>query len=197
MPPITAFSRRLVRISRHLASAALLGTAGLAIGAHAGAASGYEPIMKDMENVETDLEILRERQIPMLVFFHATYCTYCRTVDEEFLQAMAEEPEYEGRLIIRRVEIDSPTPEIQWQGESWTPQEFARVLGVQLVPTVIYFGPDGQQVADELKGVTVPDFYPAYLDARLKTAERCIEDPELTACTDGIDEPRRDLTAED
>ena len=151
------------------------------------------PLMDDLRDVATDLEVLRERQIPMLLFFHATYCGYCRTVDEEFLQTMAEDEAYRDRLLIRRVEIDSDTPEIQWQDVSYTPIEFARLLGVQLVPQVMFFDPNGQQVVDELKGVTVPDFYPAYLDQRLKAAERCIDEPTLPVCTDGIDRPRRDL----
>ena len=153
------------------------------------------PLMDDLRDVSADLEVLRERQIPMLLFFHATYCSYCRTVDEEFLQTMAEDEAYQNRLLIRRVEIDSDTPEIEWQGVSYTPIEFARLQGVQLVPQVMFFAPDGQQVVDELKGVTVPDFYPAYLDQRLEAAEQCIDDPTLDVCTDGIDTPRRDLTA--
>ncbi len=153
------------------------------------------PLMSDLEKVQADLDYMRAQQIPMLMFFHATYCSYCRTVDDEFLQTMAADEDYRGRLIIRRVEIDSDLPEIAWQGTSYTPVEFARLQGVQLVPEVIYFAPDGRQVVDELKGVTVPDFYPQYLDQRLRAAERCIEDPDLPVCTDSIDQPRRDLTA--
>mgnify|MGYP006298974327 FL=1 len=167
-----------------------------AAGAPTAQARETVPLMDDLRDVGHDLAVLQERQIPMLLFFHATYCTYCRTVDEEFLQDMAEGEAYEGRLLIRRVEIDSDTPEIQWQGTSYTPVEFARLQGVQLVPQVMYFAPDGRQVVDELKGVTVPDFYPAYLDQRLEAAERCIEEPTLPVCTEGIDRPRRDLTAQ-
>ncbi|MCL7745010.1 thioredoxin family protein [Guyparkeria hydrothermalis] len=154
-------------------------------------------MMDDLRDVSADLELLQERQIPMLLFFHATYCSYCQTVDEEFLQTMAEDEAYHDRLIIRRVEIDSPSPEIQWQGVSYTPVEFARLQGVQLVPQVMFFGPNGKQVVDELKGVTVPDFYPQYLEQRLEAAERCIDDPTLEVCTDGIDQPRRDLATEE
>jgi len=191
--------RLLVAAIAPLASLGLLGMAappGQAQEQEAPTASESVPMMDDLRDVSRDLQVLRERQIPMLVFFHATYCTYCRTVDEEFLQTMADDPAYKDRLIIRRVEIDSPTPEIQWQGVSYTPVEFARLQGVQLVPQVMFFAPDGRQVVDELKGVTVPDFYPAYLDQRLEAAERCIDDPTLPVCTDGIDEPRRDLTSE-
>lgn len=206
--PVRLPSRLLVAALAPLAALFLMGMANPP--AH-GSEAGYDaqtaatataeadnavPIMDDLRDISRDLEILRERQIPMLVFFHATYCTYCRTVDEEFLQTMADDPAYQDRLIIRRVEIDSPTPEIQWQGTSYTPVEFARLQGVELVPQVMFFAPNGQQVVDELKGVTVPDFYPAYLDQRLEAAERCIDDPTLPVCTDGIDRPRRDLTAE-
>lgn len=181
-----------------LAAMSLLGMA-----AHPGESEELPPedsavlIMDDLRDVSHDLEVLKERQIPMLLFFHATYCSYCQTVDEEFLQTMAEDEAYQDRLIIRRVEIDSPSPEIRWQGVSYTPVEFARLQGVQLVPQVMFFGPDGQQVVDELKGVTVPDFYPQYLEQRLEAAERCIDDPTLDVCTDGIDQPRRDLSAKE
>ncbi|MBN2872765.1 MAG: thioredoxin family protein [Halothiobacillaceae bacterium] len=157
---------------------------------------GAAPLMDDLSDVSRDLDVLQARQIPMLLFFHATYCAYCQTVDEEFLQTMAEDPAYADRLIIRRVEIDSPRPEIQWQGTSYAPVEFARLQGVELVPQVMFFAPDGKQVVDELKGLTVPDFYPAYLDQRLAAAERCIDEPTLPVCTADIDEPRRQLAGD-
>ncbi|MDG4868316.1 thioredoxin family protein [Guyparkeria sp. 1SP6A2] len=198
IPSIRHTRRLAVAALAPLASLFLLGMAtppGQADQTQTYAASGDVPLMSDLKNVQADLEYMQEQQIPMLMFFHATYCSYCRTVDEEFLQTMAEDESYHGRLIIRRVEIDSATPEIEWQGTSYTPVEFARLQGVQLVPEVIFFAPDGRQVVDELKGVTVPDFYPQYLDQRLRAAERCMENPGLPVCTDGIDQPRRDLTA--
>ena len=203
-PKRIAVERITTLLLAPLASIFLLGMAspsvqgsesGAAVDAPAAQERDSVPLMDDLRDVGHDLEILQERQIPMLLFFHATYCTYCRTVDEEFLQDMAEGEAYAGRLLIRRVEIDSDTPEIDWQGTSYTPVEFASLQGVQLVPQVMYFAPDGRQVVDELKGVTVPDFYPAYLDQRLEAAERCIEEPTLPVCTEGIDRPRRDLAA--
>ena len=199
---------RPTRLATLLAPLASLFLMGMANPPAHGSEAGYDAqtaatatddavlIMDDLRDVSRDLELLQERQIPMLLFFHATYCTYCRTVDEEFLQTMAEDEAYSDRLIIRRVEIDSPSPEIQWQGTSYTPVEFARLQGVELVPQVMFFAPNGQQVVDELKGVTVPDFYPEYLDQRLDAAEQCIDDPTLPVCTDGIDRPRRDLAAD-
>lgn len=198
IPSIQRARRLAIAALAPLAALFLLGMAtppGQADQTQTPAASDDVPLMSDLKNVQADLEYMREQQAPMLMFFHATYCSYCRTVDEEFLQTMAEDDSYHGRLIIRRVEIDSATPEIEWQGTPYTPVEFARLQGVYLVPEVIFFAPDGRQVVDELKGVTVPDFYPQYLDQRLRAAERCIENPDLPVCTDGIDRPRRDLTA--
>ncbi|HZJ82023.1 MAG TPA: thioredoxin family protein [Guyparkeria sp.] len=190
-------TRLLIAVLVLLAALILLGMAAPpGQGGQTGPSTDDIPLMVDLRDVAQDLELLRERQIPMLVFFHATYCGYCRMVDEEFLQPMATDEAYQDRLIIRRVEIDSDTPEIRWQGESYTLAEFARLLGVYLVPHVIFFAPDGRQVAADLKGVTVPDFYPQYLDQRLRVAERCIKDPTLEICTDGIDLPRRNLVAE-
>ncbi|MFW6021873.1 MAG: thioredoxin family protein [Guyparkeria sp.] len=199
IPPTRSLRRLALGTLAPLAGLLLTGMAaapGQADESAANADRDDVPLMSDLEHVEADLEYMQEEQIPMLLFFHATYCSYCQTVDDEFLQTMAESEEYDGRLIIRRVEIDSDEPEIEWQGTSYTPVEFARLQGVELVPEVIYFAPDGKQVVDELKGVTVPDFYPQYLDQRLRAAERCIDDPSLDVCTDGIDEPRRDLSGQ-
>jgi len=42
----------------------------------------------------------------------------------------------------------------------------------RFTPTVLFFGPDGRELAERLVGVAVPDFYGDYLSARLSEARR-------------------------
>ncbi len=42
-------------------------------------------------------------------------------------------------------------------------------------PTVLFLGKQGQQLADRLVGIAVPDFYGAYFDARLMAARQALK----------------------
>ena len=54
-------------------------------------------------------------------------------------------------------------------------REFALAYKVRLFPTVILIDGSGRLLADPLVGFTVPDFYAAYLEARVATAIEKLE----------------------
>ena len=43
---------------------------------------------------------------------------------------------------------------------------------MHVLPTLDFYGPGGERLAQPLVGLTVPDFYLAYLDARLDDARK-------------------------
>ena len=57
-------------------------------------------------------------------------------------------------------------------GDTTTPAEQARAWKARFTPTVLFFGPDGRELAERLVGVAVPDFYSEYLQTRLIEARR-------------------------
>ncbi|MHB1230757.1 MAG: thioredoxin family protein [Halothiobacillus sp.] len=140
------------------------------------------PFMANLSDIPRDLAAMQERKIPMLLFVHASYCGYCQLVDSSFIQPMLDDPAYQGKLIIRRIEIDAPLSILDRHGIEETNMHFARRLDVRLVPVVAFFGPDGKEIGDSIKGVTVPDFYPYYLDEGIKLAEQCAKTPDPTRC---------------
>ena len=46
--------------------------------------------------------------------------------------------------------------------------------GVKVLPTVLFFGKGGVEVAPRLVGASIPDFYGAYLDERLRVARAAV-----------------------
>ena len=50
------------------------------------------------------------------------------------------------------------------------PADQARAWKARFAPTVLFLGPNGQELAERLVGVAVPDFYGEYLEARLTEA---------------------------
>lgn len=146
-------------------------------------AADSPPFMENLGNLPRDLAAMQERRIPMLLFVHASYCGYCQFVDSNFIQPMLDDPAYQGKLIIRRIEIDAPLSILDRHGKEETNMHFAQRLDVRLVPVVAFFGPDGKAIGDPIKGVTVPDFYPYYLHQGIELAEQCAKNPDPARCT--------------
>ncbi len=141
------------------------------------------PFMADLRDVPRDLAAMQSQKIPMLLFVHASYCGFCHEVDSQFIQPMVNDPAYRGRLIIRRVEIDADGTILNAQGQKETNAHFAGRLDVRLVPVVAFFDPEGKEVGARITGVTVPDFYPYYLQEGIKRAEHCAKQPDAAHCT--------------
>jgi len=160
----------------------LFAARGLTQAAAATDAPNPTPFMADLHDVPRDLAAMQAEKIPMLLFVHASYCGFCHEVDSQFIQPMVNDPAYRGRLIIRRVEIDADGAILDAQGQKETNAHFARRLDVRLVPVVAFFDPEGKEVGARIKGVTVPDFYPYYLDEGIKLAEHCAKNPDPIRC---------------
>ncbi|WP_410474029.1 thioredoxin family protein [Guyparkeria sp. TX1] len=140
-----------------------------------------------LADLPADLAWMQKHDKPMMLFFHASYCGYCQKIDDEFLIPMRLDPEYQGRLIIRRVQIDSDDHFIGVDGEMKEPAAFADELDVRGVPYVLFFSPDGERIG-EITGAA-PAFYNHYLDRNVDRAERCAKDMSPGECREFIDQP--------
>lgn len=145
------------------------------------------PFVDHLTDLPADLAWMREHDKPMLLFFHASYCGYCQKIDDEFLIPMRLDPNYQGRLIIRRVQIDSDRRFIGVDGQMVEPAAFADALDVRGVPYVLFFSPDGERIG-EITGAA-PAFYNHYLDRNVDRAERCAKDMGPAECREFMDRP--------
>lgn len=151
------------------------------------------PFMENLRDVSRDLAGMKERKIPMLLFIHASYCGYCQWVDENYIEPMRHDPTYEGKLIVRRIEIDADLSILDRHGVEESNRHFADRMGVRLVPVVAFFGPDGEEIGDPINGVTVQDFYPYYLQQGIDLAEACAKNPDPKKCTPSKKKDQRSL----
>jgi len=140
-----------------------------------------------LNDLPADIAWMQAHDKPMMVFFHASYCGYCQKIDDEFIIPMRLNPKYQGRLIIRRVQIDGDRTHIAADGNREGPEAFADRLDVRGVPYVLFFAPDGQRIG-EITG-TAPGFYNHYLERNVDLAERCAPDMGPAACRQFVDRP--------
>jgi thioredoxin-related protein len=106
---------------------------------------------------------------PLVVMTTLTGCPFCDLVRNHHLLPMRRE----GKVFAVQIDVRDRTSNLQgFSGETTTPADQARLWKARFAPTVMFFGPKGEELAERLVGVAVPDFYGEYLDARLDEARR-------------------------
>jgi len=106
---------------------------------------------------------------PLVVMTTLTGCPYCAIVRNHYLLPMRRE----GNIHAVQLDVMDRTGNLQgFDGQLTTPADQARAWKARFTPTVLFFGPDGLELAERLVGIAVPDFYGEYLEARLAEARQ-------------------------
>ncbi len=104
---------------------------------------------------------------PLVVMTTLKGCVYCELVRNSYLAPMRRE----GLVVAVQLDVQDRLSNLQnFAGDTTTPADQALAWKARFTPTVMFFGPDGQELAERLVGVAVPDFYGEYLEARLTEA---------------------------
>ena len=109
------------------------------------------------------------RREPLVVMTTLTGCPSCAIVRNPDLRPLRSE----GKVHAVQLDVMDRTGTLQgFDGQLTTPAEQARAWKARFTPTVLFFGPDGRELAERLVGIAVPDFYGEYLEARLAEARQ-------------------------
>jgi hypothetical protein len=134
--------------------------AALCAGGAAAAAWAGLPVATDLAG---DGAIARDRSATVVVLFTTDGCRYCEAVRRRYLEPLARDPRARDRVLVREVNASRRTPLTDFNGTRTSHADYAAFQGVQLYPTVRFYGPDGAQRAPEIVGQVIDDFYWAYL----------------------------------
>ncbi len=148
---------------------------------------GNVAFVDHLTNLPADFAVMREKKIPMLIFFHASYCGYCNQVDDQYLIPMRMDPEFQGRLLIRRVKVDADTQYIGLDGKKHDYPYLADQLKVRGVPYILFLAPDGSRITS-IQG-TAYDYYDYYLSKDINLATDCAKNPGQKKCDGRADGP--------
>lgn len=128
------------------------------------AVAANEPKLVTLSDLQYDAAQAEAKKLPILVFYSASYCSYCSIVKEEFLKPMLKSGDYTDKVIIRVVEIDSSDEVRDLNGKLIDSEDYADKHNVSLTPTLTFINPNDKELAPRLVGVTTLDFYGGYLD---------------------------------
>lgn len=106
---------------------------------------------------------------PLVVMTTLTGCPYCNLVRQHHLLPLTRA----GQVVAVQLDVRDRRSTLQgFAGESTTPADQIARWNAKFAPTVMFFGARGQELAERLVGVAVPDFYGEYLEARLEEARK-------------------------
>ena len=121
-------------------------------------------------NLQHDAELARQKNGVVLVIFSGEYCGYCKRVLNEFLIPMSRNPDYQAKLVMRRVDNTGFATVTDFDGKVEDQEQFTSEHGVHMVPTVMLFDYQGNRLAKPLVGLTTVDYYGYYLDQAIDEA---------------------------
>ena len=126
--------------------------------------------IKNAANLTADAAEAREKQIPVLMFFSMKHCGYCIEVEEDYLKPMLRNAEYDGKVIIRKIKIDSTDSVKDFAGKERDAEEFSDDYNVSMVPTLILVDGHGNKIAPAIVGIANAHYYSADLDRAIESS---------------------------
>ena len=102
---------------------------------------------------------------PLIVMVSLAGCPYCHAARRSYLLPMWRE----GVPLVQ-VDMRSQTGSVDFNGQRVTHDQLVQQWRISIAPTLLFFGPQGREVADRMEGAYLPDFYGSYLEARIQKA---------------------------
>ncbi|MBL8523227.1 MAG: hypothetical protein JNN20_06040 [Betaproteobacteria bacterium] len=108
--------------------------------------------------------------VPLVVMISLVGCPHCEVVRRSHLLPLLKQSPSALPPLLRQVELKSSQSLIDFNGVRITHADFAKRSKATIAPVVLFFGANGEQIANPLVGSMIPDFYGSYFDAALMEA---------------------------
>lgn len=128
-----------------------------------------EQWLPSSQNLQRDLAAALAKKQPLVVMATLHGCPFCKVVREHHLL-----PLQQVGAFVTQIHFLSSEALLDWQGKASTHGGLVKQLGIEVAPTVLFYGTGNKEVAERLAGSSIPDFYGAYLDERMKTARAAV-----------------------
>ena len=110
----------------------------------------------------------------ILLEMSATYCGYCKKLEEEIIKPMLRSGDYD-KVLIRKLNIDSHYPMADLGGKKSSPFELSSRMGVYLTPTLLFLDGEGNEVGERIVGVNTLEMYGGYVDDSIQQGFKSIQ----------------------
>lgn len=139
------------------------------LGLMAGAAWAETPL-PPVQNLQQSVLKTAAKDQPLIVMFSLPNCPFCEKLRRTQYQFLAKEG-----YVVQQIEITSRASVTGFDGMPTTGVQLARQFGIQLAPTVLFFGPGGKEIGERITGAPTADFYGAFIDRALQESAQALK----------------------
>ena len=133
------------------------------------AQTGRAATLPAAQSLPDELAQALKKKQPLIVMVSLDGCVFCRQARQSHLSPMA----LAGTAIVQ-VDMRNNQPVRDFAGKLTTHDELTRRWRVSITPTLLFFGPGGQEVAERMEGAYLPDFYGPYLEERMAQGRKAL-----------------------
>lgn len=120
-----------------------------------------------VNNLQIDGHKAETACMPLLLEFSASACEYCDLLEEEILKPMLRNRDYDKRVLMRRIMVDSESTLTGFNGKPVTTGKLTYRYKVFVTPTLVFLDSEGNELAERMVGVNTLEMYGGYLDQAL------------------------------
>lgn len=154
---------------------ALLVSAGILFTAPAKAGEVL-PLAVDLQKTA---QTAQKQNVPVIIFFTATWCNYCKKLEENILTPLLENTPIGEYAQFQQVLLDKEYWMMKdFSGHDVEMKTYGPKLGVKVAPTTMFFDSQGNQIAEPIIGLTLEEHYPGNLEKRMNQALKALGNPK-------------------
>ncbi|MDG6773652.1 hypothetical protein QCB45_04855 [Thiomicrorhabdus sp. ZW0627] len=133
-----------------------------------GKAGEVLPLAVDLQKTG---KVAEKFQVPVVIFYTATWCNYCKMLEENIITPLLETTPIEEYAQFQQVLLDKEHWMMKdFAGNDVEMKTFGPSQGIVVAPTTHFYNSKGEQIAEPIIGLTLEEHYPANLEKRINEA---------------------------
>ena len=113
---------------------------------------------------------MKQDDKPILVEFSTPGCAYCEALEVQVLEPLIRSNKYSNAIIIRKLEVDTYSDVVGFDGVRYTTADLSRKYDVDLYPTLVFFDAEGREIGERVVGITVLNYVADEVDKAIEGA---------------------------
>lgn len=131
--------------------------------------------IKTVSNLQQLGQLAKQQQKVIFLEMSASYCGYCKTLEENIIKPMLRSGAYDDYVLFRKLNIDSHYTLIDFDGSKTSPARYSYKLNASLTPTLLFMDNRGTEISERILGVNTLELYGQYVDDALLEGLRSIK----------------------
>ena len=123
-----------------------------------------------------DGKLATARQLPIMLVFTASDCSYCDLLERDILRPMLISGDYDDKVIIRKIVIDEQPSIRDFRGRRIAADQLAQRYGVYVTPTILFLDSRGRELSERIVGINTVEMFGGRVDAAIAESRQVLHD---------------------